>query len=50
MYDADSYLVANPLNRYLINSPMLPDLKRYRCGCGVTNGIVSNFIAPLPVW
>ena len=23
-----SLLVANPLNRYLINSPMLPDLKR----------------------
>jgi len=21
-------LVANPLNRYLLNSPMLPDLKR----------------------
>jgi hypothetical protein len=24
----DRLLVANPLNRYLINSPMLPDLKR----------------------
>jgi hypothetical protein len=23
-----SLLVANPINRYLINSPMLPDLKR----------------------
>jgi hypothetical protein len=23
-----SFLVANPLNRYLINSPMLPELKR----------------------
>ena len=28
MYDAESLLVANPLHRYLINSPMLPDLKR----------------------
>jgi hypothetical protein len=24
----ESLLVANPINRYLINSPMLPDLKR----------------------
>ena len=24
----DRLLVANPINRYLINSPMLPDLKR----------------------
>jgi hypothetical protein len=24
----DRLLVANPMNRYLINSPMLPDLKR----------------------
>lgn len=29
MYELPSrLLVANPLNRYLINSPMLPDLKR----------------------
>jgi hypothetical protein len=29
MYDEpQSLLVANPLNRYLINSPMLPQLKR----------------------
>ena len=29
MYDGkNSLLVANPLNRYLINSPMLPTLKR----------------------
>ena len=29
MYEMPSrLLVANPLNRYLINSPMLPDLKR----------------------
>ncbi|MBX3291590.1 MAG: DUF1254 domain-containing protein [Acidobacteria bacterium] len=31
----ESLLVANPLNRYLINSPMLPDLKRDEEG-GVT--------------
>jgi hypothetical protein len=24
----ESLLVANPINRYLINSPMLPDLKK----------------------
>jgi len=29
MYELpESLLVANPLNRYLINSPMLPQLKR----------------------
>ncbi len=29
MYDLPkSLLVANPINRYLINSPMLPDLKK----------------------
>lgn len=28
LYDAQRLLVANPLNRYLINSPMLADLKR----------------------
>jgi hypothetical protein len=29
MYDLPaSLLVANPLNRYLLNSPMLPNLKR----------------------
>jgi hypothetical protein len=29
MYDLpQSLLVANPINRYLINSPMLPDLKK----------------------
>jgi len=29
MYDGKTQLlVANPLNRYLINSPMLPDLKK----------------------
>lgn len=29
MYEEpQSLLVANPLNRYLINSPMLPQLKR----------------------
>lgn len=29
MYDLPGqFLVANPLNRYLINSPMLPNLKR----------------------
>ncbi|WP_394561125.1 DUF1254 domain-containing protein [Aquipseudomonas alcaligenes] len=27
LYDASRLLVANPLNRYLINSPMLPNLK-----------------------
>jgi hypothetical protein len=33
MYDADKQLlVANPLNRYLINSPMLPHLKKNRDG------------------
>ena len=36
MYELPSrLLVANPLNRYLINSPMLPDLKRDAEG-GVT--------------
>jgi hypothetical protein len=36
MYDEpQSLLVANPLNRYLINSPMLPQLKRDADG-GVT--------------
>jgi len=36
MYELPSrLLVANPLNRYLINSPMLPDLKRDGDG-GVT--------------
>ncbi len=35
MYDSDSFLVANPLNRYLINSSMLPDLKRDADG-GIT--------------
>jgi hypothetical protein len=36
MYELPSrLLVANPLNRYLINSPMLPDLKRDADG-GVT--------------
>lgn len=35
LYDAKRLLVANPLNRYLINSPMLPDLKRDADG-GVT--------------
>ncbi|MNG21427.1 hypothetical protein D3C84_1057860 [compost metagenome] len=28
LYDAKRLLVANPLNRYLINSPMLGNLKR----------------------
>jgi hypothetical protein len=29
LYDAQSqYLVKNPINRYLINSPMLPELKK----------------------
>ncbi|WP_305955725.1 DUF1214 domain-containing protein [Pseudomonas sp. DY-1] len=28
LYDASRLLVANPLQRYLINSPMLPQLKR----------------------
>jgi len=29
MYDGKTQLlVANPINRYLINSPMLPDLKK----------------------
>lgn len=29
MYDANTqFLIDNPINRYLINSPMLPDLKR----------------------
>ena len=28
MYDADYFFVANPLNRYLLNSPMLPQFKR----------------------
>jgi hypothetical protein len=31
----DRMLVANPLNRYLINSPMLPNLKR-DADCGLT--------------
>lgn len=35
LYDAKRLLVANPLNRYLINSPMLADLKRDADG-GVT--------------
>jgi hypothetical protein len=28
MYDGRQYLVKNPIDRYLINSPMLPNLKR----------------------
>jgi hypothetical protein len=36
-----SLLVANPINRYLINSPMLPDLKRGADG-GVTLRIQHN--------
>jgi hypothetical protein len=28
MYGGNHYLVENPINRYLINSPMLPDLKK----------------------
>lgn len=28
LYDTSRWLVANPLHRYLINSPMLPNLKR----------------------
>jgi len=28
MYDGKSLLVANPINRYLINSPMLPGMKK----------------------
>ena len=29
MYDGKTqYLIENPINRYLINSPMLPDMKR----------------------
>ncbi|AWY39158.1 DUF1254 domain-containing protein [Pseudomonas putida] len=35
LYDAQRLLVANPLNRYLINSPMLGDLKRDADG-GIT--------------
>lgn len=35
LYDAQRSLVANPLNRYLINSPMLGDLKRDADG-GIT--------------
>ncbi|MEF9897495.1 MAG: DUF1254 domain-containing protein [Pseudomonas sp.] len=35
LYDANRFLVANPLHRYLINSPMLPTLKRDADG-GVT--------------
>ncbi|BAN48693.1 DUF1254 domain-containing protein [Metapseudomonas resinovorans] len=35
LYDASRFLVANPLNRYLINSPMLPKLNRDADG-GVT--------------
>lgn len=35
LYDVSRLLVANPLNRYLINSPMLPQLKRDSDG-GVT--------------
>ncbi|RWU18916.1 cell envelope protein [Pseudomonas alkylphenolica] len=35
LYDANRLLVSNPLNRYLINSPMLGDLKRDADG-GVT--------------
>jgi hypothetical protein len=42
MYDLPSrLLVANPLNRYLINSPMLPDLKRDPDG-GVTLYVQHN--------
>lgn len=33
MYDAkNEFLVENPINRYLINSPMLPDLKKNEDG------------------
>jgi hypothetical protein len=28
MYGGNKFLVANPINRYLINSPMLPDLRK----------------------
>ena len=31
-----SLLVANPINRYLINSPMLPQLKKDATDGGVT--------------
>jgi len=42
MYDEpQSLLVANPLNRYLINSPMLPQLKRNADG-GLTLIIQSE--------
>jgi hypothetical protein len=42
MYELPSrLLVANPLNRYLINSPMLPDLKRDPDG-GVTLYVQHN--------
>src|SRR5436309_10448066 len=42
MYDLpESLLVANPINRYLINSPMLPQLKRDTDG-GLTLYIQAN--------
>lgn len=34
----ESLLVTNPINRYLINSPMLPDLKRN------TDGSITIYI------
>lgn len=39
MYDAESqFLVKNPINRYLINSPMLPELKKN------TDGSITLYI------
>jgi hypothetical protein len=32
MYDGNKLLVHNPLDRYLINSPMLPKLKKEKDG------------------
>jgi hypothetical protein len=34
-YNASKFLIANPINRYVINSPMLPSLKR-DCDGGFT--------------
>jgi len=47
MYELPSrLLVANPLDRYLINSPMLPDLKRDADG-GLTLYIQHGDVAGL---
>src|SRR5262249_1085689 len=32
MYDNKQLLIENPINRYLINSPMMPHLKKHKDG------------------